>query len=246
MKSETTMQFDVITMFPSAFLGPLEDGVFSRARKKGRIAIRVHDLRRFGLGVHRKVDDVPYGGGAGMVLRPEPLISATRWVRETYPVESDRVVALSPQGRCFDQALVEEAAKLQRIVFLCGRYEGIDERVCESVVDEEWSVGDFVLSGGEPAAIVMMDAIARFVPEVLGNDRSAREDSFGGVGLDHPHYTRPSEYEGMEVPPVLMSGDHKAIRRWRQLAARQATKLKRPDLLSGEENDDECDSDARK
>ena len=240
------MQFDVITMFPSAFQGPLEDGVFGRARRKGRIAIRIHDLRRFGLGPHRKVDDVPYGGGAGMVLRPEPLIRATRWVRETYPAVPDRVVALSPQGRCFDQALVEEAAGLQRILFLCGRYEGMDERVCESVVDEEWSVGDFVLSGGEPAAIVMMDAIARFVPGVLGNDRSAREDSFGDSGLDHPHYTRPPDFEGMEVPSVLMSGDHKAIRDWRQQAARQATKLKRPDLLSGEENDNECNSNARK
>lgn len=246
MEGETTMQFDVITMFPSAFLGPLEDGVFARARKRGRIAIRVHDLRRFGLGPHRKVDDVPYGGGAGMVLRPEPLVHATRWVREAYPVEPDVVVALSPQGRCFDESLAKKATDLRRIVFLCGRYEGIDERVRESVVDEEWSLGDFVLSGGELASLVMMDAIARFIPGVLGNDRSAREDSFGEGWLDHPHYTRPPEFEGMEVPPVLRSGDHEAIRRWRQKAARQATKIKRPDLLSGEERDDECDSNARK
>ena len=239
------MQFDVVTLQPSAFAGPLDEGVFGRGRRSGAVTVRVHDLRRFGVGPHRSVDDVPYGGGAGMVLRPEPPVRAVRWVRERYPASRDRVVAMSPQGKRFDQSLVERAVEWERIVFLCGRYEGIDERVRELVVDEEWSLGDFVLSGGELAAMAMMDAIARFVPGVLGNERSAEEDSFRRGGLDHPHYTRPRVFEGLEVPGPLLGGDHAAIRRWRLEAAKRGTRMKRPDLESGEEFGDDLDSNAR-
>jgi tRNA (guanine37-N1)-methyltransferase len=237
------MTADVVTLFPSAFVGPLEDGMLSRARRSGRFGVRVHDLRRFGVGGPRQVDDAPYGGGAGMVLRPEPLFEAVEWIRRTYPAVPDRVVLLSPQGVPFDHRQARRLAGYGRVILLCGRYEGVDERVREALADEEASVADVVLTGGEVPALAVLDGIARFVPGVLGNPRSADEDSFEGGRLAPPQWTRPAAYRGMEVPEVLLSGDHAAIARWRERRANLATRSKRPDLLQGAGHD-EAEPDA--
>jgi len=226
------VQFDVVTLFPGMFEGPLDDGVIGRARKTGSVTVRIHDLRRWGSGRFRQVDDVPYGGGGGMILRPEPCVEAVEWIRTTHPALRDRVVLLSPQGRRLQHRAVTELATLERIVLLCGRYEGVDERVLSLVVDEELSVGDYVLTGGELPAMVVVDAVARHVPGVLGRGEAAERDSFSDGVLDFPQYTRPRAYRGLEVPEVLTSGDHGAIERWRRERALEATRAKRPDLLN--------------
>jgi len=225
------VNFDVVTLFPSMFQGPLDDGMLARARRAGRVGVRVHDLRRFGVGPQRQVDDAPFGGGPGMVLKPEPLFTAVSFVRERFPSTHERTVLLSPQGRPFDHAAASRLASYDRIVLLCGRYEGVDERVRVGLADEEISVGDVVLTGGELPAMMIIDAVSRLVPGVLGNDASARTESFVSGLLDCPSYTRPAEYRGLAVPPVLLSGDHGAIERWRGDAARAATRQKRPDLI---------------
>lgn len=225
------MTFDVITLFPSTFVGPLADGMLARARRAGHVAVRVHDLRRWGTGPHRQVDDEPYGGGGGMVMRPEPMFEAVEAIRERHPASSDRVVLLSPQGRRLDAASARRLAGLDRLVLLCGRYEAVDERVREHLADEELSVGDFVLTGGELAALMVIEAVSRFVDGMLGDPEAADNDSFSDGLLDHPHYTRPASYRGLDVPPVLRSGDHAAIRRWREQRALEATRSKRPDLM---------------
>ena len=226
------MTFDVVTLFPSMFLGPLDEGMAARARRSSRVAVRVHDLRRWGVGPHRQVDDASYGGGGGMVLKPEPLFEAVEWIRRSHPVETDRVVLLSPQGRPLDDGTARRLAGQQHVILLCGRYEGIDERVREHLADEELSIGDYVLTGGELPALVVIDAVSRFVPGVLGRAEAADQDSFADTRLlDHPHYTRPASYRGLEVPEVLLSGDHEAIQRWRERQARESTRVKRPDLL---------------
>ena len=232
------MNVDVVTLFPSAFLGSLEDGMLARARRSGRFGVRVHDLRRFGVGTHRQVDDAPYGGGAGMVLKPEPLFEAVEWIRRTYPATPDRVVLLSPQGRRFDHRRARRLAGLERVILLCGRYEGVDDRVREGLADEEMSVADVVLTGGEIPATLVVDGIARFVPGVLGHPGAAEEDSFEGGRLEHPHWTRPAVYRGHAVPEVLLSGDHEAIARWRERRSALATRSKRPDLLQGAGHDE--------
>jgi tRNA (guanine37-N1)-methyltransferase len=229
---------DIVTLFPSAFLGSLEDGMLARARRSGRFGVRVHDLRRFGVGPHRQVDDAPYGGGAGMVLRPEPLFTAVEWIRRTYPAEPDRVVLLSPQGKRFDHRGARRLAGLTRVILLCGRYEGVDDRVREGLADEEMSVADVVLTGGEIPATLVVDGIARFVPGVLGHPGAAEEDSFEGGRLEHPHWTRPAVYRGQAVPEVLLSGYHEAIARWRERRSAAATRSKRPDLLQGAGHDE--------
>jgi tRNA (guanine37-N1)-methyltransferase len=225
------MTFDLVTAFPGVFLGTLEEGVLARARRRGVFGARVHDLRRFGIGPHRQLDDTPYGGGAGMVMKPEPFFEAVRWVRDRWPAENERVVLLSPQGTRFDHAHAARLARTDRVILLCGRYEGIDERVREGLADEELSVGDFVVSGGEIPALLVLDAVARLVPGVLGNEESAAFDSFAEGRLDHPHWTRPAEYRGMRVPDVLLSGDHEAVRRFREERSWEATRAKRPDLM---------------
>ena len=232
------MNVDVVTLFPSAFLGSLEDGMLARARRSGRFGVRVHDLRRFGVGAHRQVDDAPYGGGAGMVLKPEPLFEAVEWIRRTYPAEPDRVILLSPQGERFDHRRARRLAGLARVILLCGRYEGVDDRVREGLADEEMSVADVVLTGGEIPATLVVDGIARFVPGVLGHPEAAEEDSFEGGRLEHPHWTRPALYRGRAVPEVLLSGDHEAIARWRERRSALATRSKRPDLLQGAGHDE--------
>jgi tRNA (guanine37-N1)-methyltransferase len=225
------VNFDVITLFPGMFHGPLDDGMLARARRSGRVGVRLHDLRRFGAGPKRQVDDAPFGGGPGMVLKPEPFFDAVSFVRSRFPAGSERVVLLSPQGTPFDHVAAARLASFERIILLCGRYEGIDERVAEGLADEAVSAGDVVLTGGEIPAMLVIDAVARLVPGVLGNAESAERDSFATGLLDSPSYTRPAEYRGLSVPSVLLSGDHQAIDRWRRERARSATSDRRPDLL---------------
>jgi tRNA (guanine37-N1)-methyltransferase len=223
--------FDVVTLFPGMFFGPLQESILARGRRSGKLAARLHDLRRWGIGRHAQVDDAPYGGGGGMVLRPEPLYRAVDWIRERYPVEPERVVLLSPQGARLGHASAKRLSGFRRLILLCGRYEGVDERVREGLADEELSVGDLVLTGGELPAMMVMDAVSRFVPGILGRAEAADEDSFADGGLDSPYYTRPAVYRGRGVPEVLLSGDHEKIARWREQQAREATRTKRPDLL---------------
>ncbi len=225
------MNFDVVTLFPGMFQGPLDDGTLARARRAGLVSVRVHDLRRFGTGPQRQVDDAPFGGGPGMVLKPEPFFDAVLWVRARFPSTNDRVVLLSPQGKPLDHAAANRLAAFDRVVLLCGRYEGVDERVRLGLADDEVSTGDIVLTGGELPALMVIDAVARLVPGVLGNAASAAAESFASGLLDFPTYTRPAEYRGLPVPPVLLSGNHGAIADWRDMHARAATREKRPDLI---------------
>jgi tRNA (guanine37-N1)-methyltransferase len=251
------MKFEIVTIFPDFFRGPLDYGIVRRAREASFIEILIHDLRAFTTDRHKTVDDRPFGGGEGMVLKPEPLFECVESLqlapreRRVAGEVKEAVVLLSPQGQMFTQAVAEEMAGLERIVLICGRYEGVDERVAESLADREISIGDYVLSGGELGAAVMIDTITRLVPGALGNAASARQESFsaafsgtvkgdadgpdstcgsGGL-LDYPHYTRPAEFRGMVVPEVLMGGNHEQIRRWRRGKALEKTLRNRPDLL---------------
>lgn len=212
------------------FRGPFDESIIKRARKKGILEINLHNLRDFTGDRHRTVDDLPYGGGAGMVMKPEPLFRAVEKVKEEKR-SSWKVILLSPQGQPFAQEKAKELAEEEDLIFICGHYEGVDERVREHLIDEELSLGDFVLTGGELAAIVMVDAIARMLPEVLGCKDSIREDSFYQTLLDYPHYTRPAEFRGWKVPGVLISGNHQKIREWRKKKKLENTFKKRPDLL---------------
>jgi len=225
------MNFDIITLFPEMFFGPLQDGILRRARRHGRIGVRLHDLRRWGVGKHRIVDDTPYGGGGGMVLKPEPFFDAVDWIKARYPAENDRIVLLSPQGAKLSHSRAKEMTRFDRVILLCGRYEGVDERVRTSLADEEMSVGDVVLSGGELPAMLVVGAVSRFVSGVLGRSEAADFDSFANGQLDYPYYTRPAEFREERVPECLLSGDHGAIMEWRARMALEATRSKRPDLL---------------
>ena len=247
------MKFEIVTIFPDFFSGPLDYGIVRRAREASFIEIQIHDLRTFTTDRHKTVDDRPFGGGEGMVLKPEPLFECVESLKLA-PREQriaggakETVVLLSPQGRMFTQAVAEEMAALERIVLICGRYEGVDERVAESLADQEISIGDYVLSGGELGAAVMIDTITRLVPGALGNAASARQESFSAVQkvgvdgpdstcdsgglLDYPHYTRPAEFRGWTVPDVLIGGNHAEVAKWRRKAALEKTRRKRPDLL---------------
>ena len=241
------MRFDVITIFPEYFAGLLSHGIVRRALETGILDVRLTDLRDFTHDRHRTVDDRPFGGGAGMVLKPEPLFAAVEKLQEEQPPPSSasalasrpaRVILLSAQGPLFTQSTAARLAALDRVVLICGRYEGVDERVATSLADEELSVGDFVLSGGEPAAALVMDAVTRLLPGALGNEESAMADSFGetpgeGSGiLDHPHYTRPARFRDMAVPEILLSGHHQQVRRWRRKMALGKTLQHRPELLA--------------
>jgi len=223
-------KFDVVTIFPRMVRAGLEEGVVSRGIERGLLDVRVHDLRDHTTDRHRTVDDVPYGGGPGMVMKPEPLAKAVEAIRSERGTP-DAVVLLSPQGRRFDQAEAERLSRLGHVALLCGRYEGMDERVRTLVATEELSIGDYVLSGGELAALVVIDAVGRLIPGVVGDDQSVQEDSFSRGLLDYPHYTRPSEFEGLRVPDVLMSGHHGEVLRWRRKAALERTLERRPELL---------------
>jgi tRNA (guanine37-N1)-methyltransferase len=236
------MKIQVITLFPEEFIPLVDLGVTGRGIREGKVQLELLNPRDFARDRHRTVDDRPYGGGPGMVMAVEPLRSTIRAARDAAGGTSGgavKVSLLSPQGRRLDQAAIRNMAMREHLILVCGRYEGIDERLIELEIDEEWSVGDFVLSGGELAAAVIIDAITRLVPGVLGDEQSALQDSFTDGLLDCQHYTRPEEVGGLEVPPVLLSGDHGAIRRWRKKQSLGRTWLRRPDLLNGLELDTE-------
>ncbi len=232
------MRIDVITLFPESLEGLTGLGVTGRAIREGKVQLKTWNPRDWATDKHRTVDDRPYGGGPGMVMAVEPLTSTIRAARAEQ-ADGIAVSLMSPQGRCLDQAGVEELAGRQGLILVCGRYEGIDERIIESEIDEEWSIGDYVLSGGELAAAVIIDAVSRLLPGVLGDDQSAVEDSFVNGLLDHPHYTRPEMAGEKAVPEVLLSGDHEAIRRWRKKQSLGRTWLRRPDLLKDRQLDEE-------
>lgn len=256
------MRFDVISIFPDFFRGPLDFGVLRRAREQGLIDVTIHDLRRFTHDRHQTVDDRPFGGGEGMVLKAQPIFECVESLQVSSREQRlsadarETIVLLSAQGRLFHQQEAEELSTLDRVVLICGRYEGVDERVNEHLADRELSVGDFVLSGGELGASLIIDVVARLIPGVLGNEASAQQESFssgvkvsqpevpdstcasGGL-LDYPHYTRPADFRGWTVPPVLASGDHDEIRRWRRRKALEKTLRNRPDLLKLEALDDQ-------
>ncbi len=225
------MIFDILTIFPEFFQGPFQHGVVARAVGSGLIGIRIHDLRTWTRDRHRTVDDRPFGGGEGMLLKPQPVFEA---VEAIWPErgQRDRTVLLSAQGPVFDQAAARRLAEYERVLLICGRYEGVDERVAENLADEELCIGDFVMSGGELAAAVVVDCVARLLPGVLGNTDSTVHESFSEEGLlDCPQYTRPADFRGWKVPEVLLSGNHEAIRNWRKQAALEKTAKNRPDLL---------------
>jgi len=232
------MKFDIVTIFPSMIEAGLGEGVVSRGVERRLLEVVVHDLRRWTMDRHRTVDDMPYGGGPGMVMKAEPLMRAVDEIRETRGTPSS-VVLLSPQGRTFSQAEAARLARLEHIVLLCGRYEGMDERVRDMVATEEISIGDYVLSGGELAALVIVDAVSRLVPGVVGDEQSVAQDSFSRGLLDYPHYTRPAEIAGHRVPDVLLSGHHADVRRWRRKAALVRTLERRPDLMATATLDEE-------
>jgi tRNA (guanine37-N1)-methyltransferase len=224
------MQFHVITLFPEMFAA-LDAGLLGRARKQGLISIQAHDLRQHGLGNYRQVDDTPYGGGSGMVMRPEPIAAALEAVTAATPGLTR--ILMTPQGQLLDQPIVRELAELRPgLLLVAGRYEGFDERV-RTMVDREISIGDYVLSGGEVAAMAVIEAVARLIPGVLGNPESLAEESFSSDSLEYPQYTRPEEFHGMRVPEILLSGDHGKIKRWRETESRKRTERRRPDLAAG-------------
>jgi tRNA (guanine37-N1)-methyltransferase len=223
----SALRVDVLTLFPGIFESPLRESILGRAIHRGLLHVEVHDIREHAHDKHRTTDDYAFGGGPGMVMKPDPIFEAV----EALDPGPKRVILLSPAGRRFDQAMARELAAEPRLVLICGRYEGVDERVVEGLPAEEVSIGDFVLSGGEPAALVVLEAVGRLVPGVVGNEESLAAESFEHGLLDHPHYTRPREFRGMEVPEVLHSGDHGKIEAWRRAAAVDKTRRNRPDLL---------------
>jgi len=231
------VRFDLVTIFPRLFDGALAEGIVRRAIERGIVDITVHDLRDYAADRHRSVDDVSYGGGPGMVFKPEPLFKAVDAIRAEGEV--DAVILTSPQGRPFTQRDAERLALLRRVVVLCGRYEGIDDRVREALVTDEISIGDYVLSGGELPALVIVDAVVRLLPGAVGDEESVVAESFSRGLLDFPHFTRPAEFRGLKVPDVLLSGNHEDIRRWRKREALRRTVRQRPDLLESAELDSE-------
>jgi tRNA (guanine37-N1)-methyltransferase len=225
------VKFDIVTIFPRMFDGPTREGILGRAIERGLVDLRLHDLRDFAADRHRTVDDVPYGGGPGMVLKPAPLFDAVDHVRGTRG-EPDAIILTSPQGRPFSQADARRLSRLPHVAVICGRYEGVDERVRDHVATEELSIGDYVLTGGELPALVLLDAVARLLPGAVGDEQSVELDSFNRGLLDYPQYTRPAEYRGHQVPAVLLSGHHAQVRRWRKRQALARTLARRPDLLA--------------
>jgi tRNA (guanine37-N1)-methyltransferase len=232
MIQERRLNFEVLTLFPGILEGPLNESILKRGREKGLLTVTIRNIRDYTEDKHKTADDSPYGGGAGMVLKPEPIFKAFEAMKREQPGEEFLTILLSPQGRLLTHTRAEQLSREQRrIVLLCGHYEAIDERVIDALVDEELSIGDYVLTGGELAALVVIDAATRLLPGVLGDEESAYRDSFGDGLLDHPHYTRPAEFRGRKVPEVLLSGNHAEIEKWRRRMELKATLKKRPELL---------------
>ena len=221
------MKIDVLTLFPGMFLGPLDESIIKRARESGRLDLKIHNLRDYAHDRHRTVDDRPFGGGPGMLLKPEPIFEAV----ESLARETTRVILLSPSGRSFSQAIAAELSQVDHLLLISGHYEGFDERIREQLADDELSIGDYVLTNGALPVMVVVDAVTRLLPGVLGDDESAHEESFSHGLLEYPQYTRPAEFRGMKVPDVLLSGNHAEIARWRGEQARLRTQERRPDLL---------------
>ena len=221
------MKIDVLTLFPAMFAGPLDESIVQRARTNGVLELTVHNLRDYTHDRHKTVDDRPFGGGPGMLLKPEPIFEAV----ENLAREKTRVILLSPAGRKFNQAIARELAQAGQLLLICGSYEGFDERIREHLADDELSIGDYVLTNGALPAMVIIDAVTRLLPGVLGDDESSTEESFSEGLLEYPHYTRPAEFRGMKVPEVLLSGNHAEIAKWRAEQARLRTAERRPDLL---------------
>ncbi|WP_221564234.1 tRNA (guanosine(37)-N1)-methyltransferase TrmD [Alkalihalobacillus sp. TS-13] len=224
------MKIDILTLFPEMFDGVLNSSILKKAQEKEAVTYSVIDFREYTTNKHRKVDDYPYGGGAGMVLTPQPLFDAVEQLKsdqETPP----RVILMCPQGERLTQQKAEELSKEDHLIFICGHYEGYDERIREHLVTDEISIGDYVLTGGELAAMVVIDSVSRLLPEVLGNEESSKLDSYSSGILEHPHYTRPADFRGMKVPEVLLSGDHAKIQKWRDKESLKRTFLRRPDLI---------------
>ena len=222
------LRFDIITIFPSMFAPVLNESILKRAQEKKKIKVKIHDLRDYTQDKHRKVDDRPFGGGPGMVMAPQPLYDAIRKIKRRRRV---KVILMCPTGKRLNQPLVRGLVKNKDVIIICGHYEGIDERIRESLVDESLSIGDYVLTGGELPAMVLVDAMARLIPGVLGKEESLINESFESNRLDYPHYTRPANFRGMKVPDMLLSGHHLAIKRWRHEQSLAKTKKNRPDLL---------------
>ena len=221
------MKIDVLTLFPAMFAGPLDESIVQRAREQGALELAIHNLRDYTHDRHKTVDDRPFGGGPGMLLKPEPIFEAV----EKLAREKTRVILLSPSGRKFDQATARELAQQEHLLLVCGSYEGFDERIREHLADDELSIGDYVLTNGALPAMVVIDAVTRLLPGVLGDDESSREESFSADLLEYPQYTRPAEFRGLKAPEVLLSGNHAEIAKWRAEQARLRTKERRPDLL---------------
>jgi tRNA (guanine37-N1)-methyltransferase len=236
LRDTRMLRFDIITIFPEFFDEVIDCGILRRARNAGLVEVKAHDLRQWTTDKHHVVDDRPFGGGDGMILKPEPIFAGVEALtgasrKEDLPAKT-RVMLLSAQGEVFSQALAQDISQnTSHVILLCGRYEGVDERVAQALVTDEVSIGDYVLSGGEPAAVVVVDAVVRLLPGALGSETSAVYESFSEGLLDHPQYTRPPEFRGMKVPDVLLSGNHAEIERWRKEAAIEKTRRKRPDLL---------------
>jgi len=225
------MRIDILTIFPKMFDTVLNESILKRAQKKGLLKIDIHNIRDYSLDKHKKVDDKPFGGGPGMVMRPEPIFRAMERIKLEAGNKKSRVILLSPQGEKLNQGLAKRLSKYRHLILICGHYEGIDERVREGLVDSEISIGDYVLTGGELPAMVLIDTIARLIPGVLGKKDSLTDETFQDNLLEYPQYTRPAIFRGMKVPAVLISGNHKKVQEWRRQQALKLTKQKRPELL---------------
>lgn len=221
------MKIDILTLFPGIFKGPFEESIIKRAQEKKLVEIKIHNLRNWAIDRHGTVDDRPYGGGAGMILMIEPIFKAL----EKFKSQNSKVILLSPQGKVFNQKIARRLSKLDHLILVCGHYEGIDERIREHLVDEEISIGDYVLTGGEIPAMVVVDTIVRLIPGVLEKKEAIKEESFSRKLLEYPQYTRPADFKGWKVPKILLSGDHKKIEEWRKKKALERTKKRRPDLI---------------
>lgn len=229
-----SLRIDLLTLFPEMFTGPVDVSIIQRARKSGLLDLRVHNLRDYTHDNYKTVDDRPFGGGPGMVLKPEPIFEAVEAVAD----EATRVILMSPAGRPFDQTAARELAREERLLFICAAYEGVDERVRQELADDELSIGDYILTNGSLAAMVVIDAVTRLLPGALGDEQSALDESFSQGLLEYPHYTRPAEYRGWKVPPVLLSGNHAEIEKWRREQAALRTQTRRPDLWKKKEKAD--------